>query len=993
MPRRSAVTVKAAVNPLDPRIQELGQSLMGRPRSARRWWSRFTHDDALLTRLMSDPHLRAAALRFVDVLPALADDGQLTAHLDEYFHDLDLPLPRRLGQWTLRHARGPIVSHAVAPIVRALAGRLARRFIAGHDRESADRALSDLWRHGMGFTLDLLGEAVVSDAEAMQYQKRYLDLLADLSPRVAAWPALPLMDRIGDRVAPRLNLSIKVSALHSQIDSLDPDGSVAVIKDRLRPILLAARLRGAFITVDMEQYATKRITLRIFRELLSEPALADWPDAGLAMQAYLRDTPADVAAMIDWAKGRGTPVMIRLVRGAYWDYETVVARQHGWPIPVWTQKAQTDVCYEHCLALLFEAHPHVQTAVATHNVRSMAVAMALAEQHQLKPNQYEMQMLLGMADPIKQRLVAAGQRLRVYVPFGELIPGMAYLVRRLLENTASQSFLRMGFTEGLPVEQLMSVPIVLPENPPPPLAVEGFVNEPERRFVDEHERAEFAAALERVGRQLGQRYPLFIGDSEVDTGEWIVSTNPASPTQMVGEAASAGAAEVDEAVKAAGKALEKWRATPVRQRCEILRRAADLLRAQRDDFSAWEAYECAKPWRDADGDVVEAIDYLNYYAMQAEKLWAGHKLDVPGETNRYFYEPRGVGAVIAPWNFPLAILVGMSAGPIAAGNTVVMKPAPQSPIVAARFANLMREAGLPDGVLNYLPGGDEAGEALVKHPGVHFINFTGSRAVGLLINRAAAEVPEGQKHLKHVVAELGGKNAIIVDADADLDDAVTGTVFSAFAYAGQKCSACSRVIVVGELYDGFVKRLGEAAASLRIGPATDAATFVPPVIDAEAKRNILAAIERGKSEARCVLSVDVSALGEGHYVGPTIFADVPPQSSLAQREIFGPVLSVMKAPDFGHAIELANGVDYALTGGVYSRSPANLDRARAEFRVGNLYLNRRITGAVVGRQPFGGMKMSGTDAKAGGPDYLLHFVEARCVTENTIRRGFAAERD
>lgn len=973
----------------EPLIQARGRALLQQARSHRPLLSRLTQDYIGLERLMGDPDVRTAALRFVDVLPALTDGRELTRHLTEYFGAKPPPLPLGAGEWALRHAATPLGAAVLPPLVRRLAHRMAHRFIAGHDAESARRPLRNLWDRGMGFTIDVLGEAVVSDAEALAYQQQYLTLLADLDPVVRAWPVGGMIDHLSGRRSPRLNLSIKVTALNSQTDPVDIDRSVALIKDRLRPIMLDARRRGAFITVDMEQYLLKDLTLRVFKELLTEPELADWPDVGIAMQAYLRDTPADVEAMIDWAKRRGTPVMVRLVRGAYWDYETVAARQRGWPVPVWTTKAHTDACYEHCLSLLLGAYPHIETAAATHNLRSLAVARVTAEERGLSPAQYELQMLYGMADPVKESLVQSGQRLRIYVPVGELIPGMAYLVRRLLENTASQSFLRMGFAENAPAAELLAPPRPEPEEPEMPVAVDGFVNEPDRRFITDAERQHFADTLARVRSQLGEHYAVIIGGKPLSTPDRLTSSDPSQPDRVVGTTASATAAHVDQAVKAAAAALPPWRDTPVEKRAMILRKAAAILRERRDEFSAWEVFESAKPWREADGDVVEAIDYLEYYAQQAIRLGREQVLDVPGETNRYFYEPRGVGAVISPWNFPLAIALGMSVGPIAVGNTVVLKPAPQSPIIAAKFAELMATAGLPPGVLNYLPGGDEAGAALVKHEAVNFINFTGSRRVGLLINAVASQTPDSQHHLKHVLTEMGGKNAIIVDSDADLDDAVHGVAASAFGYAGQKCSACSRVIVVSAIHDAFVKRLVEAAASLRVGPAEDPGTSVPPVIDAEAKRNILAAIERGKTEAACALSVNVSNSGNGHYVGPTIFTGVKRDSSLAQHEIFGPVLAVMHARDFTEALELANSTAYALTGGVYSRSPANLDRARREFRVGNLYLNRKCTGAVVGRQPFGGMKMSGTDAKAGGPDYLLHFVEARCVTENTIRRGFA----
>ena len=441
----------------EPQVQQIGRGLLNRARAGRPWFS----GDRLMRPLMRHPQLRAAALRFVDVLPTLATARDLTSHLEEYFRDVDLPLlSRSVRGAVLRAAQSPWLSAPTAWMVRTIAGRMARRFIAGADLKTIDRALAAMHRRGMAFTLDLLGEAVVSEAEADEYQRQYARTLAGLDPVVRQWAPNPQLDRIGPRAAPRLNLSIKISALYSQISPADPRTAAEAIKARLRPILLDAQRRGAFITLDMEHYDTKAITLRVFRELLTEQELRHWPDAGIAMQAYLRDTPADLASLIDWAEERGTPVMVRLVRGAYWDFEVVHAQQHGWPIPVWTSKQQTDSCYEYCLAMLLSAHPRIETAVATHNVRSLAVAIALSEWLGLAAGDYEAQMLYGMADELKRALVDEGLRLRVYVPFGELIPGMAYLVRRLLENTASQSFLRMGFAEDTDAQTLLAAPEV-----------------------------------------------------------------------------------------------------------------------------------------------------------------------------------------------------------------------------------------------------------------------------------------------------------------------------------------------------------------------------------------------------------------------------------------------------------------------------------------------------------------------------------------------------
>jgi RHH-type transcriptional regulator, proline utilization regulon repressor / proline dehydrogenase / delta 1-pyrroline-5-carboxylate dehydrogenase len=518
-----------------------------------------------------------------------------------------------------------------------------------------------------------------------------------------------------------------------------------------------------------------------------------------------------------------------------------------------------------------------------------------------------------------------------------------------------------------------------------------FENEPERDFTRAEQREAFARTLQRVRAGLGQSYPLVIGGEEVQTAEQIVSVNPSRPAEVVGRVASATTAEAERAVQAANAAWPAWRDTSPAERAAVLRRAAAAMRARRDELAALEVFEEGKNWREADADVTESIDYLEYYAREMVRLGEVRRLmPLPGEVNEYFYQARGVGVVIPPWNFPLAIPTGMTSAALVAGNTVILKPASQSPIIAAQLVASLREAGLPPGVLNFVPGpGGEIGDYLVTHPKIHFIAFTGSRAIGCRINRFAAEVREGQNHLKRVIAEMGGKNAIIVDQDADLDEAVQGTVASAFGFQGQKCSACSRVIVLETIYAPFLNRLVEAARSLRIGPADDPANFMGPVIDDRAREKIREYIEIGRGEARLVLETDVAGLGDGYFVGPTIFADVAPAARIAQEEIFGPVLAVIPAKTFEEALRIAMGTDYALTGGLYSRSPAHIEAARRQYRVGNLYVNRKITGAIVGRQPFGGFQMSGIGSKAGGPDYLLQFLEPRTITENTMRHGFA----
>jgi RHH-type proline utilization regulon transcriptional repressor/proline dehydrogenase/delta 1-pyrroline-5-carboxylate dehydrogenase len=960
----------------------------------RRWW-----DDRIMAWAMQDESVKVQMFRFIDVLPMLGDSASVTRHLHEYFDEVEQHLPSAVRLGMAVATPGSLAGRAVAIAARRNALGHARRFIAGTNTAEVVAAAKRERRLLRGFTLDLLGEAVTSEPEAQRYLQQYLAMIDELGPLAAAWTEVPQVDVAAEGRLPRLNMSVKLTALDSQFDSLDWQGTTERVAARLRQILRAARRQGAHVHVDMESYEVKDLTLHIFHTVLAEDEFCDWPDVGIVIQCYLKDSGRDLQALRDWARARGTPVWVRLVKGAYWDYETAHAAAVGWPVPVYEQKWETDANYETQTRFLLQNYEHLRPALGSHNVRSLAHGIAVAQRLGLPKNAVELQMLYGMGDAEKQAFVDLGYRMRVYMPFGELIPGMAYLVRRLLENTSNDSFLRAGFAEDLPVEQLLMNPehmagrntsVATKSDAPAPFRP-AIENEPVWDFSLAEHRDRVTKALAEVRSSFGKHYPLVIDGRRVESAERITSTDPSETTRLIGTACAATAEQARSAVQAARKALPEWAALGAVRRAEYLRKTAAVLRRRRAELIAWEIYECGKTWREADADVCEAIDFCEYYAQGAIALEQAHGADVPGEENRFIHIPRGVAAVIAPWNFPLAILTGMTTAALATGNTVVMKPAEQSPVIAAQLMAAFEEVGLPPGVANYLPGlGETAGAALVDDPNVAVIAFTGSRAVGLAIHQRAAQVSASLSYVKRVIAEMGGKNAIIVDDDADLDEAVLGVMRSAFGYQGQKCSACSRTIVLSSVYDAFLARLVEATRSLKVGPADDPATRIGPVIDRESFDRVHKYIRLGREEGREVLATNVGDLAaRGHYVGPHIFADVAPSARLAQEEIFGPVLAVIRAADFDEALRIANGTEYALTGGVFSRSPVHLDQARRDFLVGNLYLNRGTTGALVGRQPFGGFKMSGIGSQAGGPDYLLQFVLPRTVTENTMRRGFA----
>src|SRR5450432_748634 len=954
---------------------------------------------------MRDEHFKVQMFRFVDVLASLRRSDDIVAHLREYFAGMDGFVP--MMQTGLRAAG--IFPWLTSFILRSNVSGMARQFIAGRDGADVMKTLHKKRKQDIGFTVDLLGEAVVSEKEADEYAARAMELLDTLSRETRGWTD-PLGK--GAELFPVVNLSLKISAFYSQMDPAAPEEAIAHLAPKLRPILRRAKEVGAFVNFDMESYAQKNGTLDLFKQLFIEPEFADWPHVGIVVQAYLRDGERDLRDLIEWGRRRGTRFAVRLVKGAYWDYEKIVAQQNGWVCPVFLQKPESDACFEACTRILLENEGVVTAAFGSHNVRSIAHAIAYAEEKGIDQSRFEFQLLYGMAGPIKQALVEMGYRVREYCPVGELLPGMSYLVRRLLENTSNEGFLKAKFADKASAAQLLRDPKSLiggtlsaasAESPShgdrsrndatlDTPAGDTYENAPLVNFVHRSSQEKMRNALREVRSRLGQKYPLVIDGQKIWTDSLINSINPSSPTRVVGAVAEAGIPEAEAAITAALNAFDHWSRVSVEHRVELLERVASIMDRRRFELSALEVFEVGKPWAEADGDIREAIDFLLFYAQQM-RLRGLPRLTqhVPGEESYQHYWPRGVTLVIAPWNFPMAILTGMVSAALVTGNTVIMKPAEQAAVCGAMVMEMFEEAGMPPGVLNFLPGkGRIIGQHLVDHKDVHMIAFTGSREVGLRIWESAGKTLPGQLELKRVICEMGGKNAVIIDADADLDEAIVDSIYSAFGYQGQKCSALSRLIVLDENYDRVIKRLVEAAASLRVGNPETPGITVGPVIDETAYRRMLETIEAGKKEATLAFQgKDFPA--EGFFIPPTIFTDVKPTMRLSCEEIFGPVLSVIRVRDLDEAIRVANDTDYALTAGFFSRSPANIERVKAELVAGNVYINRSCTGAVVGRHPFGGFKMSGSGTKAGGGDYLLQFLLPRIVTENIMRHGFAPE--
>ncbi|MFO0858053.1 MAG: proline dehydrogenase family protein [Phycisphaerales bacterium] len=1010
-----------ALSQRESRIFDLGSEMLRRAKGHKTsLLSAKFYSDWMMEWSMKDPQFKVQMFRFTDAFPMLKTPDAIFDHLQDYMNQPGVNVPPAIA--TALKAGSLMKGTATGVIASQIKG-MAGKFIAGTDANSALPGLKDLWNDGIASSVDLLGEVCVSDEEAEHYAHKYLDLIQNLPSAMAAWKSQPRLESDHLGAIPRCNVSVKISALSARLSVTDPEGAMNDLMRRLVPILETARDRGVFVNFDMEHHELKDFTIELFQRCVEK---VDF-QAGLAMQAYLKSGVEDARRMCEWAKRKGKVISVRLVKGAYWDAETIKAEMNGWPCPVWPQKWQTDACFERMTEVFLDATPRtksdvssggVKLALGSHNVRSISAALAGLEARNLPRSAIELQMLHGMADQLKYASAEMELRMREYVPVGEMIPGMAYLVRRLLENTSNESWLKAGFLENADVGALLRIPAPpasstgllpvsdvkqgrSPERHMLTPAVEGvgddrpFFTEPFRDFSEKHQRDAFATAIARA-----------------TVPKVLNNKTPEDAKQMVARAHAA---------------LPKWRAIDPRVRAKVLTESARLMREQRDGLAGVMIREAGKTWKEADADVCEAIDFCEYYARLAVPMFERNRLGrFIGELDEVVYQPKGVAVVISPWNFPLAICCGMTSAAIVTGNPTIVKPAEQTAGIASIMFDIFMQAmsksavpaDLAKDVLQFCPApGETTGAALVRDPKVALIAFTGSRDVGLdILNASAPPSPFAQAtpslrhsvtssltHVKHVVCEMGGKNALILDTSADLDETILAVRHSAFGFQGQKCSACSRVIVVdeqgpdGPAMQQFCRRITEATKALGIGDPLHPGTDIGPVIDEEAGNKIRGFIERAKKSGLRHAALDLPmsspfvAANAARFVAPHIFFGVPRDHELANEEIFGPVLAIMHAASFDEALEIANGLPYKLTGGIMSRKPSHIEKAKNEFRVGNLYINRGITGALVGRHPFGGFGMSGAGSKAGGADYLLHFVDPRAIAENTMRRGFAPE--
>ena len=941
------------------------------------WWY-----GKILSWTMKSNAFKINMFHFIDVLPSLETPKQILSHLNEYFKDQDLKF--------LTSGLGSLAPNLMAKTIKKQVNEMAKIFITGSTIEEGLKIIPKIRNKNQCFSFDLLGEATLSEKEATKYQEHYLKLMEELIKARETWESKSLIDTDKKGEVPSVNISIKVTSLYPHIKEEAWEFTKEEIKKRLRPLFQKAIKNFIFINLDMEQYQYKTLFNEIFRELLLEPDFKDYPHFGIVVQSYLKESFSDLQNLIQFSKQRGQMITIRLVKGSYWDSEVLIANQKNWPIPVYTIKEHTDANFENCLELLFKNSDIIKIAVGSHNIRSISKALAL---HQFYPKALlEFQVLYGMGESISQILTEEGYAVRLYSTIGDLIPGMSYLVRRLLENTANQSFILTTMSPNQSEEKILAKPqFSQPHSDNKKTLTNKFENTPLLDFTIKENRILFQKNLEIWKNKFPLTVPVILNGKEHLSSDLWKRENPANSQQIISNIHFADTKQAEQSVEISSSFFEKWSQSDPKKRVQCLKKLASLIKEKEFELAALQVFEVGKTWLEAHGDVCESIDFCNYYATSFLQLSSSKRTcEISGEDSFISYQPIGPTAVIAPWNFPLAILTGMIVAPLVCGNTVIIKPAEQSSLIAYELAKLLLKSGFPKESFSFLPGrGEDVGAYLVKHPKVPTISFTGSFEVGSQIIQETKSISKKQKHIKRSIVEMGGKNAIVIDLSADLDEAISGILTSAFSFQGQKCSACSRVIIVEEVYNKFINRFLPAVASLIVGNPENPWTFLGPLVDEQSYKKIKNFVKTQILSAQKIYEGE--NLDGGWFIPPTVFLTDHADCPLMQEELFAPILTLLKVKNFEEAIQQANNTRYGLTAAIYSRQPSHIEKFKQLIEVGNVYINRNCTGALVQRHPFGGYKMSGLGSKTGDLEYLKQFLHARVTTENTMRRGFAPE--
>ncbi len=867
-----------------------------------------------------------------------------------------------------------IPAFILAKIVRFKVRVMAKRFIAGETIDSASKCFSDIFKNGRDVTLDQLGELVVSEKEADHYMNEVLKLVDGFSLHI----------RPGEKNGAgiyRAHVSIKVSALCSDFKPEAFDYTYHLVAPRLLKILNRAKEKEVFINIDAEHYHYRDVVFKIYKKILLDNSnLTQYTGTGIVLQAYLRDAIVHLNDIVELSKKRGVVMPIRLVKGAYWDAETIEADAHGTDAPEFLNKEETDINFRQIVYEIFKSSPHIQLALASHNYSDHVFAEILRDTFFNDTPKIEHQCLHMTYEALSNAMANHGWVTRNYVPIGSLIVGMAYLVRRIMENSSQVGVLtimrshmkksKLVEPQVLFKEKLENSDVVLDKSI---TNLDGtFVNvAPLRTYLD-WELESFSNELEKVSSQL----PIKIEDTGHLKGESINVLSPSDNQTLVGQinfATREDALSAISTVDAGFYRNDGWSELSWVDRCSYMFKASEILHARRNELSAIIIHESGKSFKEALADVDEAIDFINFYIREQK--------NVESKINS---SPRGPVAVIAPWNFPLAIPCGMVVSSLIAGNTVVLKPAEQTPLISGVLVNILHEAGIPKDALVYLPGlGEEVGQKLIEDQRISSIVFTGSKPVGVHISKTAAKrlyfnKKSNESYPVKVISEMGGKNALIVTNNAELDETVDGILYSAFAHAGQKCSALSRVLVDNKIKDKLIERLKEAALDIKVGKASDYSVYINPLVSSEEKQRVLSQVEQARQEASThggKVIIDRSSEDlPGNCMGPVLI-ELPykrafDKDSFSQQELFAPVVHIIGFDELPSAIKLFNSVDFGLTGGIFSQSQDDIDYCAKRFQVGNIYINRPITGARVSIEPFGGFKLSGTGPKAGGIDYI-----------------------